>query len=380
MVSPHLILVLMTTILGFASLYIPQPILPELARSFSISASQSALLISITMFPMAIAPIIYGYFLQSVSAKRLLLISIVGISLCQFIFAFSTQYELALFSRALLGLVLPATFTALMTLCTEGSAQKNVRTIMGIYIATTIVGGFCGRIIGGILTTVWHWKSPFIVIGVLLLGNALLILRMKTQQQSSFAKPKVSMIYDIVRTPHYIFSFLSIFCVFFVFSGILNNLPFRLEEISPNISSAKISMTYAGYLMGISIALGSSRLVHKLGGEQVSLFIGVLALFISVIVFSSHSSNIIVANIFVLSIGMFFAHSVLTALVNHHASDNKPMVNGLYLSIYYAGGGLGALLPTIVYIKAGWISMLMLLGCFCLLAWYFSRKIFQESA
>ena len=379
MFSPRFYIVLFTTILSFASLYIPQPILPELGRIFDVTPSEAALLVSITMFPMAFAPIFYGYFLQSVSAKRLLLISLIGISSCQFIFALAPSYEVALLSRGLLGLALPATFTALMTLTTEGITQNRVRTAMGVYIATTIIGGFLGRVTGGTLTTLWHWKAPFLIIGTLLIMNLLLISRMQTQGRSKFAKPRFSMIIEILRTPHYIFSYLVIFCVFFVFSGILNNLAFRLEEIDPQISAARISATYAGYLIGICIALGSSKLVGVFGSELTSLYVGILALLVSVVLFGVKSTDVVVANIFMLSIGMFFSHSVLTALVNHHATYEKPMVNGLYLSIYYAGGGLGALIPTLVYVESGWINMLILLSLFCLLAGIFVRKIFQRT-
>ena len=165
---------------------------------------------------------------------------------------------------------------------------------------------------------------------------------------------------------------------FLFFSGILNNLAFRLEEIDPQISAARISATYAGYLIGICIALGSSKLVRTFGGELTSLYVGLLALLISVVMFSIKSTDVIVANIFMLSIGMFFAHSVLTALVNHHATYEKPMVNGLYLSIYYAGGGLGALIQHLYTLRGDGLICWHCSVCFVFSLEYLCGKFFRR--
>ena len=43
------------------------------------------------------------------------------------------------------------------------------------------------------------------------------------------------------------------FFVFFVFSGVLNVLPFRAKEISNNVSEFQIALLYLGYGMGILV-------------------------------------------------------------------------------------------------------------------------------
>ena len=44
------------------------PLLPLLAHSFDVSAGQAGLLMTVTMLPLAVAPIVYGYFLQQATA------------------------------------------------------------------------------------------------------------------------------------------------------------------------------------------------------------------------------------------------------------------------------------------------------------------------
>lgn len=47
----------------FCVLYAPQPMLSELAERFMVSEAEAGLLVSVTLIPLAIAPLSYGIFL-----------------------------------------------------------------------------------------------------------------------------------------------------------------------------------------------------------------------------------------------------------------------------------------------------------------------------
>ena len=59
---------------------------------------------------------------------------------------------------------------------------------------------------------------------------------------------------------------------------------------------------------------------------------------------------------------MFLLHSVLSAFLNHLESARKGLVNGLYVSAYYAGGALGSYFPGFVYQWFGWSAFVGLLA------------------
>lgn len=379
MISPARLVLLATTVLSFCSLYVPQPILPVLGRAFDVSQSQAALLVSITMFPLAVAPIFYGYFLQSLSARRLLMVAIAIMAVCQLAFALAPGYELALASRLVLGLALPAAFTALMTVIASTAPPDRVRQAMGMYIATTIVGGFVGRALGGVLTSTWNWQTPFFVMSVLLALNVLLLSRLSADSGTTFARPGLKSLVTTATTPGFLYSFLTIFCVFFVFAGILNNLPFRLEEIDPGIRESDIALIYSGYMIGIVTALGANRLSAMLGGERRGLLFGLVVFFVATALFATTSVNLILLNVFLFSIGMFTVHSLLSAGVNQRAESNKSVVNGLYIAIYYTGGSLGAWLPSYVYAHAGWDALLHVLNAVVLVAIALMLRIFRTN-
>tara|TARA_E500000178_G_C17010135_1_gene750105 strand:- start:1228 stop:1500 length:273 start_codon:yes stop_codon:yes gene_type:complete len=56
----------------FCVLYAPQPMLSELAERFMVSKPEAGLLVSVTLIPLAIAPLSYVIFLKQLSALTIL--------------------------------------------------------------------------------------------------------------------------------------------------------------------------------------------------------------------------------------------------------------------------------------------------------------------
>jgi YNFM family putative membrane transporter len=314
--------------------------------------------------------------LQTLSARRLLITTLSIMAASQVAFALAPGFGVALASRIVLGLALPAAFTSLMTVTAATAPPEHVRQAMGVYIATTIVGGFAGRALGGFLAAAWGWQAPFAVMAALLAVNVLLLTRLEADSGTSFARPGLSVIRAVLAAPHFRFSFLTIFCVFFVFAGVLNNLPFRLEVIDPGIRESDIALIYSGYLIGIVTALGANRVSAVLGGERRGLALGLGVFFVATALFAMTRVSWLLVNVFLFSIGMFTVHSLLSAMVNHRAGAYKGVVNGLYIAIYYAGGSLGAWLPAHVYAALGWNNLLHVMNAVVLVAFALMLRIF----
>jgi len=64
--------------------------------------------------------------------------------------------------------------------------------------------------------------------------------------------------------------------------------------------------------------------------------------------------------------------------VNHNARSLGGVVNGLYVSCYYAGGALGAWLMGYVYELFGWTTFVVVLSCIgmtgALCMWLYGRQ------
>ena len=391
----HLGVILFTTFLTFCTLYTPQPILPQLVIEFDIAMTEATLLTTVTLIPLGLAPIFYGYFLQAVPAKLMLQGAVLLLIIDQIALFFASTFPVLLILRLLQGFLMPAIFTALMTYCANMSKPEDVRRIMGWYVAATIVGGFSSRALSGYLATYFGWQWIFLVLGIALLIPLWLCRSIPADATVNFARLDGKSILRIWKTPNYRFSYIALFTIFFAFTGILSMLPFRLTELMPDIDSFTISLVYLGYMIGIPAALLSNKLVSRLKSEQKVLFIGLILNIVGLIAYYSSNIILLFTMMLTLAAGLFLIHSTLSGYLNHNARKNtchntsdseqetpiaKPkehagVVNGIYVSVYYISGTLGSWLPVLGYQYLGWNTVISLFLCILMIPTYYICKL-----
>ena len=374
LLTRNLVVALIATVIAFSTLYIPQPMLPLLAQEFGVSAGEAGLLMTLAMLPLAVAPVLYGYFLQAIPARLMLQVALSLLALNQVCFMFATEFWHLLGLRLLQGLLLPAIFTALMTYCASTAAPGRVRRAMGLYIGATIIGGFSGRLVGGLFASSFDWHSAFLVMGLLQLLPLLLLTRVDADADINFARLDPRSISRVLSDSNYRYMFLSLAAVFFVFSGILNIVPFHLRDIEPGSTPLLISMLYLGYLVGAPISMFSDSISHALGNERRGLLLGLLIHGLGLVMLLFVAVQGLIVTMFFLAAGFFLIHALLSGLSNHLAREHKGVVNGLYVSVYYFSGALGSWLPGYLYEAAGWRGMVLVFVVILTLAgWSMSR-------
>jgi YNFM family putative membrane transporter len=353
---------LLLTVLGFGSLYTPQPLLPELAVTFGVDAATVSLLISVAMLPLAFAPLVYGYLLEGVPVQRMILWSAFGLAACQSGLALADAWWQLVLLRTLEGLCLPALFTALMTAISTHAPPDRVRQALAWYIATSIVGGFGGRALSGLIAEQFGWRSAFAVWALGLVIAILIATWRPTPATGHFSRPHPRVFAEVLRRKPLRFAYVSIFLVFFVFAGFLNVLPFRLLDVAPDLGSGAVGLAYGGYLVGVGMALGGEALKRRIGSEQRLLMLGVGCYLAGVSMFAIPGAAGLYAGMFAFCAGMFLIHGRLSGHVNERAGAYRGIVNGLYISSYYLGGSLGAWLLPLTYRGLGWPVLLAALA------------------
>lgn len=348
-----------TTFVVFCTLYTPQPILPLLAKEFSISPGDAGLLMTVTLLPLGIAPVVYGYFLQAIPARSMLKVALILLMLDQFAFYLADEFWHLIVLRSLQGLLLPAIFTALMTYCASMAQMGQVRKTMGWYIAATILGGFGGRIISGYFASAFEWHTVFVVLGFMLMIPIAMLRYASADAKISFDRLDSRTVFRVLGHDTFRYIYLILFSLFFVFAGLLNVLPFRLQEIDESVSPFLISSLYVGYLIGIPIAIFSERITGLLGDDKKGLMTGLLLHTTGLIAYLFTDVALLYFVMFAFSAGFFFIHSTLSGLANHLAVEHRGVVNGLYVSIYYISGALGSWLPAYLYGWLGWDSLII---------------------
>ena len=346
------------TILTYCSLYGAQPIQPLLAGQFQLSPLQAILFTTLMMAPLGIAPLLYGYLLESHSVKVMLRLALAVLGVLELFFAMAGDYLTLLALRGLQGLMIPAILTSILTYISYSSPRERVGGNIAVYIAATIVGGFLGRFLCGVCTDLFGWRVFFFTLGILLLLCCLLLRGMARDVKLQYQRPKAGDIVALLAKPTFIRAYAAIFCLFFVFVGVMNFLPFELKRLDPGFRESGIGLLYLGYGMGIVVSLNSRRIVRLCGGETRAIVLGITVFALGTLCFLAEHYLLMFASMFVFCAGMFTAHALLSGLVNTMARANKGIANGLYMCFYYTGGTLGSFLPGAVYHRYGWAGFL----------------------
>ena len=360
----------------YCVLYAPQPMLSELADRFVVSKPEAGLLVSITFVPLAIAPLSYGIFLKQIDALTILKWALPLLAVAMAWSGFVRTYEAMLLLRLVQGFLLPAIITATMAYLASGRSGIDLSRVMSLYVAFTIFGGMAGRFFSGYIEHFFHWELVALTWAGLLFSVTFMPWRKATPKPLNLVKPDRSLIYEALTGRKNILVFISVFCMFWTFAGYLNYLPFRINEVESSATTVLVGQSYIGYSVGILSALSAGFLARQFGGPIRVVLLG-FVIMIGSLVLALGTIWMLIAQVFVMCLGMFLVHTLAAGEVNHNAGSLGGVVNGLYVSCYYAGGALGAWLMGYIYDYFGWHVFLVVLavvgGSGALCMWLYGR-------
>ncbi len=353
--------VIYITILALSALYAPQPLLPVLAEQFDVSRDAAAALTTISFLPLSIAPLVYGYVLESFTPRQMLKVAVFLLAISEFLFMAADSFPVLLGLRLFQGMLVPAMLTALMTYVSIETEASQLRRMMAIYIASTIMGGFLGRLMSGTIATMFGWRYSFMILGISLLLGFFLLGKLKEGRRPQTVKPKADLVFRTLRQKNFLKIYVTVFCFFFVFAAIMNFLPFRMTELDSTASEMRIGFMYSGYALGVFTAIFSVQITDRLGGALKTMALGLIAFAMALVGMAIADVLVLFVFMFLFCGSLFLVHSVASGHVNSLASENKGMVNGLYVAFYYCGGMFGSSLPGFAYRAYGWSVFIMIL-------------------
>ena len=356
----HISLVI-ATVLAYFVMYAPQPLLPMFSRNFSVTETDAALLMTATLLPLGIAPLSYGYLLESVSSLKLLRFSILVLSFLTMGFALVDSFPLLVGLRLGHGLLLPAIFTSILSYISASAEGDRLQRIMSFFIASGIVGGFGGRVLAGLSATYLSWQLFFLTLGTALLIGFFLLGGLDDRAPIRTTKPQLNIIVQILKTGGRVRICLVALCLFFVFVGLLNFVPFRLIEIHPHASESLTGFMYFGYLLGLVGALAADRIVRFLRGQANTMIVGFIAYIVMLLTTLIPNVWFLFGALLIFIASMFLVHTVAITAANQGITSGAGVVNGIYLAFYYSGGVLGSYFPGFAYQHLGWTSFVLML-------------------
>ena len=157
---------------AFLQLYCTQPLLPLLTHLFHASKTAVGLTVSAATLGVALSAPVFGALTEKLARKRVIVASLLGISIPTLLAATSTSLPQLVFWRFLQGIMVPGIVAVVVTYIGEEWPPDRVALIMSFYVSGTALGGFTGRVGTGILTDWFNWRIAFLVLGAASLAGA----------------------------------------------------------------------------------------------------------------------------------------------------------------------------------------------------------------
>jgi YNFM family putative membrane transporter len=338
---------------AFANVYITQPVLPVIRGEFGVSASVASLTVSAVILGIALANLPFGMLADRFPVQVLILVGGLVVAGAGLVCAATPYLGMLVAARFVQGLFLPALTTCLAAYLAANLPLERLNVVMGSYVASTVVGGLIGRLLGGWIHPPLHWRYAFVTASVLLVATSLVAARWLPPEERRSDVDGAVGFGSLLSRADLRRVLLAPFGGFFVFSSIFNYLPFYLAAPPFGASTEMITLLYLTYLLGVLMGPVSGKISNRLGnGATIILGCGIFALAILITLIKSVAA--VVAALALVCTGFFTIHAAAAGALNRKLASGHGRANSLYVLVYYLGGAGGISVSGYAYGAWGW--------------------------
>lgn len=354
---------LLGSIVTFAVLYSPQPLISLFSKEYHISPATAGASVSLATIGLAIGLIIISTISDRVDRKLLMSLSLLTTSVLAILSAFTPQFSLFLVIRFLIGISVSGFPSIAMAFLNEEFHPKAIGRVIGIYVAGTSIGGLVGRIVIGALTDLFNWQIALTILGVLSLLFSL-IFWYSLPSSRNFTPGKTSLQQWEANLKHNFSQrnllglFLTAFLLMGVYIMILNYIGYPLTSKPYNLSQTVFGFLFVVNLLGTCSSVLFGKLADRYSRQHViALAIGILL--IGVLLTLSSILFLKIAGVAIVAFGFFAGHSVASGWVGIAAGrEYKAQASALYLLFYYGGSSLVGWSGGLFFHRFGWNGMI----------------------
>ena len=359
-----LIALFVTGYATFINLYVTQPLLPRFREIFHASELMVSLTVSAPVLAVALTAPLVGLLADALGRKRVIIAAMLGLSLPTFLAATATSLNQLIIWRFLQGLFIPGIIAVAMAYISEESPRQTVGSTMATYVTGTVVGGFSGRFIAGLCATHYNWRVAFVYIGAISLIGSLTTLRFlprstKFVRQTGTASSLASLRLHL-KNPQLLATYAIGFNVLFCQVASFTYVNFYLADKPFLLGPAALGAIFTVYLIGAVITPVSGMILDRIGYRR-TLRIAVGTIVTGMLLTLIQSLPVIIMGLTLASTGVFACQAAASSYVGKAAGKARSSAAGLYVALYYFGGGLGSILPGFFWKQTGWIGCVVLI-------------------
>lgn len=347
---------------AFLNLYATQGLLYELAEAFDVTVRQASWSITVTILAVAIIAPFVGWLTGRGEQHRVIAGAAMLLAVPAVLAAWAGSYSEFLLWRGVQGMLIPvvfATSVAYIGLRWRGAA---VTEMTSLYVAGTVLGGFCGRFVTGLVTEYADWRVALVVLGGMSLATGLAIAALLPRNPGPAGHVPLdrrALRSELLSKP-LLGAYGVGFCVLFSQVATFTYVGLHLSQAPFSLGTAALGSVYAVFLLALVVVPVAGRLSKARPHAELLRVAGLLGVAGSALTLSP-SLWLIVLGLALSSTGVFLAQAAANAFITAHAPQHKAAAVGLYLTCYYLGGSFGASVPGLLWERWGWAGCIALI-------------------
>ena len=353
---PSVFPVVLAGFTAFLDLYATQPLLPLLMRVFNATHFAVSLTVTASTIGVAIAAPIVGRLADLIGRKRVIAGSAFGVAVATALGATSTTLTQFIVWRFIQGLVTPGVFGIAIAYVQDEWPTSRVGRAMAAYVSGTVTGGFCGRLLVGLVASRYEWHVAFAALAVVNLGAAVLLtaqLPRERRPASTQSGDHGQSIARLIRNPQLIGTNAVGFCVLFMQVAMFSYVTFHLSGEPYLLSTAALGWLFVVYLFGAAVMPFAGHWIDVRGHRTAlaaSMAVGVTGSLLTL----TPWLPAIIAGLALVGTGVFVAQATASSYIGAVTHQDRGLAVGLYSTCYYVGGSAGGALPALFWNAGGW--------------------------
>jgi predicted MFS family arabinose efflux permease len=348
----------------FLNVYCTQPLLPLLRETFHASELEVSLTVSATILATALAAPIIGMIAERRGRKKVIVPSLFMLTIPTVLAATSTSLRALILWRFAQGLFVPGVIAVMLAYVNEEWAGRSVGRAMSSYVTGTVIGGFLGRFISGVIATHWRWLYTFPVLGAINLMGAVVVRAWLPPEKNFVRVEHLQLVLDHakehLRNPRLLANFGMGATMLFALVGCFTYANFYLAAAPFRLNSAQLGSIFFVYLLGVVITPQSGRFLDHFGFRHTTV-LHCIMMIAGLLLTLLKSLPMVIVGLAIFSSGVFAAQAAATVQTGAIAGRARSSAAGLYVTFYYLGGTLGAILPDWFWRRERWPGCVALL-------------------
>lgn len=349
---------------AFLNLYATQSILTTFAEQFHISARAAGWSITVTTLAVAVTAPFVGRLTGRFQQRTVIAVTALLLAVPALMTAYAGSFAEVLVWRFVEGMLIPVVFATSVAYIGDRWRGATVTEVTSLYVAGTVLGGFAGRFVTGVMTEYVGWREAFELLAVLslMVGGFIQFLLPDNPPRVAPVKAASSGVFRKPLVAAYAVGFCVLFSQIaaFTYAGLYLGLP------PFNLGPAALGTLYMVFLLALIVIPIAGRLSKARPHAELLAVAAVLGISGSALTLAP-SLGCIVAGLALSSTGVFLAQAAANAFISATAQANKAGAVGVYLTCYYLGGSCGAIVPALMWERWGWAGCVALIISFQLL-------------